>query len=99
AGYRPPVPADLPVLGPGVAAELKLGIHLMQKAGHITDYEAEIGRKIVSVLTGGEVTGPKNAAEQYFLGLEREEFLSFGGQPKTVARMEHLLKKGKVLRN
>jgi len=99
AGYRPPVPGELPVLGEPAAAELKLAIHLMRKGGHITEYEAAIARKLVFVLCGGDVTRPSAAPEQYFLDLEREAFVSLCGHPKTLARMEHLLKKGKVLRN
>ena len=98
-GYRPPVRADLPVLGESAKAELNLGIHLMRKGGHITEYEAEIARKLAHILCGGAVSRPAVAAEQYFLDLEREAFVSLCGQQKTLARMEHLLKKGKVLRN
>jgi 3-hydroxyacyl-CoA dehydrogenase len=76
-----------------------LGIYLMQKAGHITEYEANIARKLAHILCGGDVTRPGTASEQYFLDLEREAFKSLCGEPKTHARMEHLLKKGKVLRN
>ena len=98
-GYRPPVPAALPVFGDSLGAELKLGIYLMQKAGHITEYEGQIARKLARVICGGDVTRPSTAPEQYFLDLEREAFKSLCGQQKTLARMEHLLKKGKVLRN
>jgi 3-hydroxyacyl-CoA dehydrogenase len=71
----------------------------MHKSGHITDHEAEIARKLAFILCGGESAQPTMAPEQYFLDLEREAFVSLCGQPKTLARMEHLLKKGKVLRN
>jgi len=99
AGYRPPVPPELPVFGETLGAELKLGIHLMRQAGYITEYEAHLARKLASVLCGGDVTRPSTAPERYFLDLEREAFKSLCGEPKTLARMEHLLKKGKVLRN
>jgi 3-hydroxyacyl-CoA dehydrogenase len=99
AGYRPPAPPELPVFGEALGAELKLGIYLMRQAGYITDYEAYIARKLAYVLCGGDVTRPSRAPEQYFLDLEREAFKSLCGEPKTMARMEHLLKKGKVLRN
>jgi 3-hydroxyacyl-CoA dehydrogenase len=99
AGYRPPVVEELPVLGESVMAELKLGIHLMLKAGHITDHEATIARKLAFILCGGDAVRQTRAPEQYFLDLEREAFVSLCGQPKTLARMEHILKKGKVLRN
>jgi len=98
-GYRPPVPAELPVFGESLAAELKLGIHLMRQAGHITEYESHIARKLAHVICGGDVTRPSTAPEQYFLDLEREAFKSLCGDKRTLARMEHLLKKGKVLRN
>jgi len=98
-GYRPPVPPQLPVLGETVGAELKLGIYLMREAGHITEYEAHIARKLAYILCGGDATRPSAAPEQYFLDLEREAFKSLCGEPRTHARMEHVLKKGKVLRN
>lgn len=98
-GYRPPSPAELPVFGEPLAAEMKLGIHLMRQGGHITDFEAHLARKLAHVICGGDVTRPSTAPEQYFLDLEREAFKSLCGEQKTLARMEHLLKKGKVLRN
>lgn len=98
-GYRPPVPPQLPAFGDTVGVELKLGIYLMHEAGRITDHEEHIARKLVHVLTGGALTRQSQAPEQYFLDLEREAFLSLCGEPKTLARIEHLLKKGKVLRN
>jgi len=99
AGYRPPVRRELPVFGESAAAHLKLGIYLMKQSGNITEYEAHIGGKLVYILCGGDVTRPSTAPEQYFLDLEREAFKSLCGESKTLARMEHLLKKGKVLRN
>lgn len=98
-GYRPPVAIELPVFGEPLAAELKLGIYLMRRAGHITDYEAHIARKLAYVICGGDSTRPSTAPEQHFLDLEREAFKSLCGESNTLARMEHLLKKGKVLRN
>ena len=98
-GYRPPAPSDLPVFGKPLAAEMELGAYLMKKSGHITDHEALIAGKLANVLCGGDVTRQSTAPEQYFLDLEREAFKSLCGEQKTLARMEHLLKKGKVLRN
>ena len=98
-GYRLPLRRELPIFGESAAAQLKVGIYLMQQSGNITEYEAHIGSKLVYILCGGGVTRPATAPEQYFLDLEREVFKSLCGEPKTIARMEHLLKKGKVLRN
>jgi len=51
------------------------------------------------VLCGGEVSVPATAPEQYFLDLERENFLKLCGEPKTHERIAHMLKTGKPLRN
>jgi 3-hydroxyacyl-CoA dehydrogenase len=99
AGYQPPVPSEIKAFGDGLAAELKLGIHLMLRAGHITEHEALVARKLAHVICGGNISRPGYASEQYFLDLEREAFVSLCGQRNTLARMENLLKKGKVLRN
>jgi len=98
-GYQPPAHADLPVFGESLAAEMKLGVYLMRQGGHITDYEAQIARKLADVICGGDVSRETTAPEQYFLDLEREAFKSLCGEQRTLARIEHLLKKGKVLRN
>jgi 3-hydroxyacyl-CoA dehydrogenase len=98
-GYRPPIRSELPVFGAPLSAELKLGIYLMHQAGHITEFETRIASKLADVICGGDVSRSSSAPEQYFLDLEREAFKSLCGEPKTLARMEHLLKKGKVLRN
>jgi 3-hydroxyacyl-CoA dehydrogenase len=37
--------------------------------------------------------------EQWFLDLEREAFLKLCTQKKTLERIQHMLKKGKPLRN
>jgi 3-hydroxyacyl-CoA dehydrogenase len=98
-GYRPPVPVELPVFGQPLAAEIKLGVHLMTQGNHITGHDAHVVRKLAHVICGGDVTRQSTAPEQYFLDLEREAFTSLCGEQKTLQRIEHLLKKGKPLRN
>ncbi|MNC79250.1 putative 3-hydroxyacyl-CoA dehydrogenase [compost metagenome] len=51
------------------------------------------------MLAGGDVPAGTLVTEQYMLDLEREAFLSLCGEPKTQARMQHMLTKGKALRN
>ena len=59
----------------------------------------EAGRTIADVLTGGDVAAGTVVTEQWFLDLEREAFLKLCGEKKTVERIQHMLKKGKPLRN
>jgi 3-hydroxyacyl-CoA dehydrogenase len=98
--YRPSRPAtDLRAPGRSVAASLWTSLWNMRAGGFITEYEEKLGRTIAGVLCGGDVPGGTPVTEQWFLDLEREAFLSLCGERKTVERIQHMLKKGKPLRN
>lgn len=99
-GYQKPTPrTDIPVLGESALAALKLGLHLMYRAGYISEYDKHIGHKIAWVLCGGDIKSPTTMPEQYFLDLEREAFVQLCGERKTQERIQHMLKTGKPLRN
>ncbi len=99
-GYAPGVPrTDIPVAGEAGCAQLKLGAWMAREAGHISDYDFAIAKKLACVLSGGRLTGAQRVSEQYLLDLEREAFLSLCGNPKTQERIQHMLKTGKPLRN
>ena len=69
-------------------------------AGKISAHDARIADGLAHVLTGGSrANGIKPVDEQYILDLEREVFVSLAGEEKSQARMAHMLKKGKPLRN
>ena len=65
----------------------------------VTDGEYEAGRKLAKVICGGDVPAGTQVTEQQFLDLEREAFVSLAGEQKTQARIQHMLEKGKPLRN
>jgi 3-hydroxyacyl-CoA dehydrogenase len=99
-GYQPPVPpAAIRVGGDAVLAPLKLGIHLAWRAGRISDHDALIGRKLATIMAGGNLPHPTVVSEKHLLDLEREAFLSLVGERKTQERIHHTLKTGKPLRN
>jgi 3-hydroxyacyl-CoA dehydrogenase len=58
-----------------------------------------VATKVAEVLTGGNVLPETEVSEQYLLDLEREAFVSLCGTKGTQARMAHMLKTGKPLRN
>jgi 3-hydroxyacyl-CoA dehydrogenase len=99
-GYQPPPPRTaIPVGGATVAAALKLGVHLAWRAGRISDHDALIGRKLATIMAGGDIPHPTTVTEQQLLDLEREAFLSLVAERKTQERIQHTLKTGKPLRN
>lgn len=99
SGYRPPVRKKIPVVGETGYATLLLGAQGMYYSGYISEHDLKIAKKLAYVIAGGSVPYGTEVDEQYLLDLEREAFLSLVGEPKTQARMQHMLLKGKPLRN
>jgi 3-hydroxyacyl-CoA dehydrogenase len=100
SGYvQPQQRTDILALGNPGLATLKLGVHMMKRAGYISDHDALIGEKLARILTGGDLNHETRVSEQYLLDLEREAFLSLIGTRPTQDRIAHMLKTGKPLRN
>jgi 3-hydroxyacyl-CoA dehydrogenase len=98
-GYRPPVRKKVPVVGETGYATMLLGAQSMYHSGYISEHDLKIAKKLAYVIAGGKVPYGTEVDEQYLLDLEREAFLSLVGEPKSQARMQHMLVKGKPLRN
>jgi len=100
AGYRPTPPrTDIRVVGEEGLAALRVGLDHMERAGYISAYDKVVGDALAWVLCGGEVSPSSRVSEDYLLELEKEAFMRLCTQPKTLERMEALLKTGKPLRN
>ena len=99
-GYTQPLPVDNLVLPgrPGLAT-IEMGVYNMNLGQFVTDYEVHLAMKLGNVLTGGDIQPNSVVTEQHVLDLEREAFMSLVGEPKSQERMQHLLMKGKPLRN
>jgi len=98
-GYTQPVPEKIKALGKQGLGMFMVGAHSMHAAGYITEYEKLMSEKLAYAICGGDLSAPTLVSEQYLLDLEREAFLSLCGERKTLERIEHMLKKGKPLRN
>jgi 3-hydroxyacyl-CoA dehydrogenase len=99
AGYHPPAPAEIRVLGEGFLAGAKLAIHMLVRGEYASEHDAVVARRLAWILAGGGITAPQMVSEQYILDLEREAFVSLCGERKTQERIAHTLKTGKPLRN
>ncbi|NOQ15200.1 MAG: 3-hydroxyacyl-CoA dehydrogenase [Methyloprofundus sp.] len=86
---------------PGKSAwsALAIAVDTLHKAGKATDYDVEISQQLARVLTGGDTDITLPLTEQNILDLELAGFLNLVQQPGTLARLEHMLKTGKPLRN
>ena len=98
--YRPKRPLEnIPAPGRGIAASIKSQLWNMMMGKFITEYELEMGTLIAQVICGGDVAAGTLVSEEYLLQLEREGFLKLCTNKKTVERIQHMLKRGKALRN
>ena len=98
-GYLPPPPAPLYAGGRDLFAALKMIPWSMRQAGYASEHDALVAEKIAFVISGGDLSSPRWASEDYFLSLEREAFVELVATEKTQARIRHMLETGKPLRN
>ena len=98
-GYQPPARRRIKVMGEAGLANLKAGAIAMHESGQITAYEVILAGKVAEVLCGGAMNRSDEIDEQLLLDLEGESFLYLCGQENTRARLAHMLKTGKNLRN
>ncbi|NCT69876.1 MAG: 3-hydroxyacyl-CoA dehydrogenase/enoyl-CoA hydratase family protein [Xanthomonadaceae bacterium] len=99
-GYRPPLPARrIQVAGDVGIATFKTMLVNMLEGRFISPYDYEIAVRIATVLCGGEVDRGALVDEEWLLKLERKHFVELAQQEKTQARIAHMLKTGKPLRN
>ncbi len=100
AGYTQPVRRkDVKVLGKQALGMFLVGTDSMEAANYISEHDHKIANKLAYVMAGGDLSEPTLVTEQYLLDIEREAFLSLCTERKTLERIQHMLTKGKPLRN
>ncbi|AFU70220.1 3-hydroxyacyl-CoA dehydrogenase/enoyl-CoA hydratase [Psychroflexus torquis ATCC 700755] len=99
-GYTQPVKTnDIKVLGRQALGAFLVGTDQMKAGKYISEHDHKIAKKLAYVMSGGDLSEANYVSEQYLLDLEREAFLSLCGERKTLERLQHMIKKGKPLRN
>ena len=98
-GYAPPARKPLQVLGEAAQGMVNGEIFNMKNAGYVSEYDAFLAKRIASVIGGGDVRTNSKVDEETILALERKAFVDFLKEEKTLARIDHMLKTGKPLRN
>jgi 3-hydroxyacyl-CoA dehydrogenase len=98
-GYAPPVRRPIRVFGEAAQGMIQAELFNMQSAGFVSEYDVFLAKRIACVMCGGDVRTNAMIDEQAILNLERQAFCDFWKQEKTQARVEHMLKTGKPLRN
>ena len=97
--YTPPEPPVFRLPGPSGKAALALGVGDLARAGKATPHDVVVADALARVLTGGDADLIDEVTEDELLGLEREAAFSLLRTEGTQARIGHMLRTGKPLRN
>ena len=100
AGVRAPLPGhQIQVAGRVGIAHAESIMLNMREGGQITEHDYKVGRSAAVALCGGEVDAGTKVDDQWLLDVERTLFIELLKDPKTQARIQHMLDTGKPLRN
>ena len=98
-GYVPPAKQPLKVIGNAGQGMVNAEIYNMLNGKFMSEHDAFLAKRIAYVMSGGDVNVGTEVDEDTILKLEREAFVDFCREEKTIARIDHMLKTGKPLRN
>ena len=97
--YTPEVRNKIRVFGDAGRGLANVMLNDMVTAGHITEYEAFMGKKLAHVISGGDVRVDTQLDEDIILELEKLTFIELLKQESTQQRIHHMLETGRPLRN
>ena len=98
-GYEAPEKPEYRLPGPSGAAALKLAVDSFRKQGMATEHDETVAGELAYILSGGDTDVTEIVTEDQMLKLEVEAFMRLVRNPKSQARVEHMLETGKPLRN
>lgn len=96
------VPAERPRISlPGrtAFAALSLAVEAFRRTGKATPHDVIVGKHLATVLSGGDTDITESVSEDDLLSLETRAFLALAREAASAARVAHMLKTGKPLRN
>jgi 3-hydroxyacyl-CoA dehydrogenase len=99
-GYTPPEPHTYRLPGPSGRLALEMALNDLALAGKATPHDVVVVAELAKVLTGGDDADiTVETTEDEILELERAAIAKLAKDVATLDRMEHMLAKGKPLRN
>ncbi len=99
ADYQPPAKQEIHLPGPTARVAMDLAVAGFRKQGTATPHDVTVAHALAQLLSGGDTDMTETVSEEEILTLERKAFKKLARTPQTVARVKHMLKTGKPLRN
>lgn len=97
--YTPPWREPIKVAGDGGRSTIQAQLVNYLEGDFISEHDYKVATQIAVVMTGGDVPPNTMVTDEWLLNLEAENFIALLKTKKTQDRIEHMLKKGKPLRN
>ena len=98
--YTPPEPHTYRLPGPSGRVALEMALKDLAIAGKATPHDVVVVSELAKILTGGDDADiTVETSEDDILKLERSAIATLAKDEASLARMEHMLAKGKPLRN
>ena len=97
--YIKPEKTEYKLAGKTAKTLLSMSTKAFRMLGKITAYDVQVADRLATVLSGGDCDITEPLSEQNVLDLERQVFVDIVKQQGTLARLDHMLKTGKPLRN
>jgi 3-hydroxyacyl-CoA dehydrogenase len=98
-GYTPPEPIEISLPGPSARVGLEMVVDGFRKRGLATAHDVNVSGALAIVLSGGDTDLKDTVTEDDLLALEKRELVRLTRFPETIARVRHMLKTGRPLRN
>lgn len=97
--YTPQASKSISLPGKTAFAALSLALDGFRRTGKATPHDVIVGRELAKVVSGGDTDVTETIGEEDLLSLETRAFLALAKKPASIARVAHMLKTGKPLRN
>lgn len=99
SGYLPPERARFSLPGKTAIAALELAVDGFRRIGKATHHDVLVGKTLATVIGGGDTDITETLCEDDLLALERHALSELSRHPASIARVQHVLKTGRPLRN
>ena len=97
--YAPPEKPEISLPGKTALTAMSMAVDGFRLSGKATPHDVTVGKALAGVLSGGDTDITETVSEDGLLALERNAFVALSRTPESTARVSHMLKTGKPLRN
>tara|TARA_B100000029_G_scaffold514914_1_gene619594 strand:+ start:145 stop:2025 length:1881 start_codon:yes stop_codon:yes gene_type:complete len=97
--YKMPEMKEYNLAGKSGKVALDMAVDDLVRSGKATPYDKVVTEKLTGVLTGGDTDPTETVDDGMLLDLEKEAIIALAKNEGTADRIEHMMEKGKPLRN